>query len=738
MPRAFHFALPLGRIAALGGAALLAACGGGSGSSSSTPPATATRIVGVAASGGAMAGATVTLIDASASTADPAPQTADAQGRYGFVVDGLQAPYAIRVDGLQDGRVRTLYALLTSASSGGDNTANVTPLTHAVAALVAPGGDPAALASPSALQGASASAVTQAVATLVAVLSSDPAIKARLDAAAGSGGGFDPVRTAFAADGSGVDAVLDQLTVTVNPPGAVSGTVQIMNNLHAAGSDGTAGPVTVTAATTPATAPTLPPTAGGDLPAAADLQALADAFAACFALPAAQRVTATDADGHATAIAPACDYAAPGYLNNGYDWLRSQGATLQNAQNDGARFQRPTVTLVIPPLNETDPKVTKHPYCDQSQCVVYDVRGTLPAASDQPFRRTGVIAKVGSAWTLVGNHRPFDMDVQLRVNRLINQNAAPANPTSYFSKSRYEGALRLALNPLGPGGIQNVRAVRVTGPALPAAGVVLVRSSRCTSDRFAIAAKNGDTYVVDGGVYQPRYYTNGASNDFKWGGADIGFDDITGWPGGNVDFADSPTDSYAELRPWGVYTWEFFLFGSGTPAVPDRIHRHRLSVNDVNLDPYGDEAPKWWATPSAANLADVLQPGGAKAGAITDVSLSWTVPASLGRVDSTYVFSQNTVAGGGASYNKRTVLSPQIAKVGDTIASITGGQVQATSGVGTSPFTSGIAAAQNPRCAETDRALTPLTGSSGDYREVGLFTTLPNGVRLNSAFFWSP
>ena len=102
------------------------------------------------------------------------------------------------------------------------------------------------------------------------------------------------------------------------------------------------------------------------------------------------------------------------------------------------------------------------------------------------------------------------------------------------------------------------------------------------------------------------------------------------------------------------------------------------------------------------------------------------------------MFSQNTVAGGGASYNKRTVLSPQIAKVGDTIASITGGQVQATSGVGTSPFTSGIAAAQNPRCAETDRALTPLTGSSGDYREVGLFTTLPNGVRLNSAFFWSP
>lgn len=737
MSRLFHFPHRLGHVAALGGLAVLSACGGGN--DAPPPPAAAaaaTRVVGVAATGGPLAGATVSLIDASATTTDPAPQTADAQGRFAFTVDGLQAPFAINVSSTQDGLPRTLIAVLTGAQANADNTANVTPLTHAVAALVAPGGDPAALESPSALQATTPGTVANAVATLVAVLSSDPAVKAKLDAAAGSGGSFDPMLTAFVADGTGVDAVLDQLTVTVNPPGASPGTVRIQNNLQAPGSDGVAPPVAVTPTTTPATAPTLPPTASGELPTPAELEALAADFRACYALPAAQRVTATDADGQAIAIAPACDYAVADYLNNGYDWIRSQGPSLLSANNDGATFQRPTVALVIPPQNVTDPKESKHPYCDQSPCVVFDVRGTLPAAGGQPFRRGGVIAKVGTAWKIIGNHRPFDMDVQLRLGRLVNQNAAPLAPSSYFSTSRYEAVLRLALNPLGPGGIENVRVARVTGPGLPAAGVVLSRSSRCTSDRFAITAKNGDTFVVDGGINQPRYYTNGASNDFKLGAATLDGLDVTNWPGGNVDFAD--VHGSDPVKAWGVYTWEFFHFGSATPTVPDRVHRLRLSVTDTDVEAYLDAPTKWWASLSAADLADYLQPGGAKAGALPDATLAWTVPEKLVRVDSTYLFSQNTVAVGGVKFNKRTVLSPQIAKPGDTAASIVGGQAQAVSGTSTSPFTSGIVAAQNPRCAETDRGVTPLTGNNGDYREIGLGTTLFNGLRLQSAFFWSP
>lgn len=326
------------------------------------------------------------------------------------------------------------------------------------------------------------------------------------------------------------------------------------------------------------------------------------------------------------------------------------------------------------------------------------------------------------------------MDVQLRGNRLVNQNATPAAPTSYFSASRYEAILRLALNPLGPGGIENARAVRVTGPALPDAGVVLSRSSRCTSDRFAIVGKDGDTYVLDG-VYQPRHYTNNSSNDFKIGAAPLDGSDVANGPAGNVDFA--ATQEVDALRPWGLYTWEFFYFDSATPAVPDRIHRLRLSVTDTDLNPYVDQASKWWASLSAANGADYLQPGGAKAGALTDAALAWTVPDLLGRVDSAYLFSQNFAVINGVRYNKRTILSLPIAKPGDTSASVTGGPTPWVSGTSTSTCTSGIAAAQNPRCSETDRSLTPLAGVSGDYREIGLNTTLFNGVRLQSIYFWS-
>lgn len=725
--------------AVIAGLSAVAACGGGG--KDTPPPPAATRVVGVAATGAALAGASVSLIDADATTTDPAPQTADGDGRYSFGVDGLKAPFVLKVGYTQDGQARSLYAVLGSADANADNTANITPLSQAVAALVAPGGDPAALEAPEALlaatTGAKAGALADAVATLVAVLGSDPAIRAALEAAAGSGASFDPVRTPFVADGSGIDAVLEQLTVNINPPGAAAGTVQIQNNLQAVDGDAPAAPVRITPGTTSADAPTLPPTASGDLPTAADLDAFAAAFNACYALPATQRVTARDTSGAATAIAAACDFAVADYLNNGDTWIRNQGPSLLNANLDGATFQRPQVALVIPPVRVSDPKEDKHPYCDQTQCVVVDLRGTLAAAGGQPIRRTFLLAKSGAAWKAVGNQRPYDLDVQLRLNRLVNQNAAPLSPTSYFSSSRYEGMLRLALNPSGPGGINDVRAARVTGPGLPAAGVVLSRSSRCTSDSFAIVGKNGDTFVLDNGNRVPRYWTGNSSNDFKVGGATLDGADPTNWPGANVDYAET-WDAADALKPWGVYTWEFFLFGSTTPAEPDRIHRHRLSVTDTRLDAFVEQPGDWWAELSAGNRADYLQPGGAHAGALTDAVLSWTVPAALGRVDSAYLFSQNTLPVNGVGTNKRTLLSPQIAQPGDTTASVTGGQTPWVAGTSTSTFTAGIAAAQNPRCSEADRSLTPLAGVSGDYREIGLSSSLTSGIRLQSVAYWSP
>lgn len=729
--------------ALLGSAVLLAACGGGSDSPAPAAPAApaATTVSGVAAVGAALAGATVTLIDSDPATTDPAPVVTAADGSFSVVVDGLRAPYALRANFILDGEARSLYAVLPSATAASANTANVTPLTNVVAVLVAPAGNPASLTDPAtltaALSGGNAGAFTNAVATLNAVLSSDPAIAAVLAAAAGAGGTFNPVTTTFAANGTGVDGVLDQITVTTNPTGAAPGTVQIQNNAQAAGAAGVAPPIVITPTTTPATAPTLPPTASGDLPTAADLDAVASRYNTCYALPAAQRVTATDADGVVTAGAPACAADVADWKSNGYDWWQSQSASLLNTNLNGAQFRRPLMALVVPPANRTAANEFKHSYCNTAQCVIVDMRGTMPAASNQPLRRTLLLAKVGGTWKSVGNQRPYDFDIQYRLSRMTLHNAAPLTPTSYFSRSRYEAQLRLQLNPSGPA-MNGVRAARVSGPGLPAAGVVLSRSSRCTSDRMPIVNKMGDTYVVDGGVNQPRFYTNNASIDFKVGAALLDGSDLPAgiWPAGNVDFASVATAD--AVLPYGEYKWEFFFFGSVAPTQPDLVTYQRLLVSNTDLNRYVDNSPNWWAALSMATIADYLSPTGAKAGAQTAASLSWTVPSLLGRVDTAFLFSSNVAPVNGVSYNKRTGFTVPIAKPGDSTASITGGQTIWVSGVSTSSFTAGIAAAQNPRCAEADKSVTQLAGVDGDYRETTLTTQLTNGVRLLTTDFWQP
>lgn len=463
---------------------------------------------------------------------------------------------------------------------------------------------------------------------------------------------------------------------------------------------------------------------------------MAKAYNDCYALPSAQRVTARDANGLATAIAPICNFVPANYKSNGYTWIEQQSGALSNPNLDGALAQRPLVSLVLPAQNRTGAKEFKHPYCNQAQCVLVDLRSTLPAASNQPLRRDILLAKTAAGWQPIGNQRPYDFDIQLRFNRLVNTNAAPLNAANYFSISRYEANLRTLINPSWPG-MNGVRAARVTGPGLPALGVVLSRSTRCTSDRLAIVSKTGDTFVVDNGVNVARYYTGNASNDFKVEGANLDGSVPAAWPSANVDYADA-LGGAAQLVPYGVYKWEFFNFGSATPAEADLIVYQRLIVSNTDLNRFVDTPAPWWASVAASNVDDYLKPTGIKAGALTDVSLAWTVPASLGRVDGTYIFAQNNALVNAVSYNKRTLLSPVLAKPGDTTASITGGQTPWLSGVSTSTFTSGIVAAQNPRCGEADKSLVGITGVAGDYREIGLNTTLTTGLRLGSISYWSP
>ena len=235
--------------AALGllAAAVLAACSNGGDPQAPAPQATLLK--GVAATGAPMAGASISVIDSDSTSVDPAAVTAGADGTYSVDVSQLKAPLIVRATATVDGAVTQTVAVVPSLVANTDNTANVTPLTHAVAALVAPGGDPAALLAPATLAAnGTAARVANASALLVNTLATDSQIAGAL------GSGFNPLSTPFVANGSGADAVLDQLGIEVSAAG-----VTITNLAAPLGADGLPAPVTLSAeqATTPTTVPTV-------------------------------------------------------------------------------------------------------------------------------------------------------------------------------------------------------------------------------------------------------------------------------------------------------------------------------------------------------------------------------------------------------------------------------------------------------------------------------------------------
>lgn len=209
------------RLAALGFALLLglSACGGGDGGGTTqvidiTPrppqaPACAQCALGVlsgvAAVGAPLAAAEVRIVDASGRTVSG---RTDAQGAYRIALGELQGSLIVQVDGLDAGMPVRLHALQSAdETAAGTRAAHVTPLTELIAAEVL-GAAPRALLAMG--QADHRRIVGRALAQSEARLQA--ALRPLLDAA-----GLPasvPLRDGdFAADGQGLDSVLEMLRV---------------------------------------------------------------------------------------------------------------------------------------------------------------------------------------------------------------------------------------------------------------------------------------------------------------------------------------------------------------------------------------------------------------------------------------------------------------------------------------------------------------------------------------------
>lgn len=248
---------------------LLVACGGGGGGGSGLP-ATSSTLSGTAAGGTAMVG-NVLVTDSNGITKTAAIA---ANGQYTIDVSGMTGPFLLKASGKVGNTTVTYYSAATTADLGG--TVNVTPFTDLIVSNIA-----AQLAVNYFSNPANMSTLG-ALITPASLAAAETAMQAKLQpalTAMGLGSSVDLLHQAFAADHSGLDAVLDLVKVSTNTSTNVATLTNALTN------------VVIGTATLPATqggTMDQTPIAGTDITPSSGTQAQfnekLNAFAAMFAL----------------------------------------------------------------------------------------------------------------------------------------------------------------------------------------------------------------------------------------------------------------------------------------------------------------------------------------------------------------------------------------------------------------------------------------------------------------------
>ena len=183
----------------------LVGCGGGGGSSA--PAAPSTLLSGTAAGGAAVIGSVI-VTDSKGATKSG---NIEANGHYSIDVNGMTGPFVLKAAGTVGNTSVTYYSAATDADLGA--TVNVTPFTNLIVSNIAAQmaetyfSDPANIAK---------------IGTLITpanLVAAETALQAKLQpvlTALGVSDSIDLLRSTFAADHSGMDAVLDLVKVEVN------------------------------------------------------------------------------------------------------------------------------------------------------------------------------------------------------------------------------------------------------------------------------------------------------------------------------------------------------------------------------------------------------------------------------------------------------------------------------------------------------------------------------------------
>jgi len=352
-------------------AATLAGClGGGSGT------AAAPELRGTAAIGAPLAGATVTLQGANGTP--PLVVTAGPDGRFVFPdTSTVTAPAMLRAEGNAGGRSHTLFSVaVTLPAAGGSAVANVTPLTHELLTL-ALDAEPTLQEPPTAAQLDKLNlALDRLEEALVAVF-----------AALGLPANTNPLTTPFAADGRGLDQLLDLISFEAD-----------VNADNIAISDKSTGTTDSLALTGTVPRVVAPSAAGLDTSGIATLIANFNAW------------SRPSPDANSDFQTRLRTLFADDYLDYGLNFADSQAEMLADRVN-GVPITQTFRNVAIDGCSRRDPQVTNSPF------VCNLVLTALSNGVEYGAHRIRVVLD-GSNWKILGNQLSFDAEISAVVNSI--------------------------------------------------------------------------------------------------------------------------------------------------------------------------------------------------------------------------------------------------------------------------------------------------------------------------------
>lgn len=548
--------------------AALAACGGGGGSStsaSSPSSVNASSMSGTVAVGNAVIGSTVTVMD---STGKTATATSDGNGAYTVQLNGLTAPLLITASD-PSGASSTLYSVVAAIATTGATsiTANVTPLTTAVAAELTASGNPGDLASASALSSVSASDVTAAVTQLNTSLA--PILAANNLSAAT----FDPIGGKFTPDQTGADAVIDSVKISLS----ASGTGLQLSSLA---DPGTA----IQLKRNSGKFPTLqaPPQAANYL------ASLVQSLGQCIAK-------------NTTACASAIDAS---YLSDGYTSMQSRhGALFAAKRLLGAKTVAflPAGTLAI-----SNPGALVY-------FIYVGANGQLNFASD-------FVQKLpNGTWDIIGNQEQFDVYIASFLGRKQFTDAADANNGRFESGIDIQIPQAVKVN----GTVTSVGSALVQGPGIAGNGLYMLNTAQ------GLGNPGWDLTIPSTALSSPWVgcstcaQSNGTSTSYKWDWVSLTGGTSAFSPNGLADYAPQPID-VGSLPQHPVYTVTLF------DTTGTQIGQPVLVMNIAPNVAAAAAALVPWQTLGSDVISNFLTPGGSETTAAqSTLPLDWTVPSLL-------------------------------------------------------------------------------------------------------------